>query len=173
MATDKAKAMAMAKEPIKPLSIVDAAASDGAEACAAAAAPETRVPLPSSASGTGTPAKRDINAHFETLWALYPSKRGKNQVTAQAKRRLMQVDTAAMETAIARYIAEVEAAPYDRQWLNGSTWFNGRYLDYLGDSYVPKPVLSGARPSARSRETSYRSAEEERARAARFAALEE
>lgn len=119
------------------------------------------------------PSAREVNAHFETLWALYPSKRGKNQVTAKAKRRLMQVDAAAMETAIARYVAEVEAAPYDRQWLNGSTWFNGRYQDYLGDDYAPKPVLSGARPSARSRETSYRSSEEERSRAARIAALEE
>lgn len=172
-ATDKAKAMAMAKDGIKPLSFVDAGPLRWAGTCAAGAAPEARVPLPSSASGSGTPSGREVNAHFETLWALYPSKRGKNQVTAKAKRRLMQVDAAAMETAIARYVAEVEAAPYDRQWLNGSTWFNGRYQDYLGDDYAPKPVLSGARPSARSRETSYRSSEEERSRAARIAALEE
>lgn len=172
-ATDKAKAMAMAKDGIKPLSFVDAGPLRWAGTCAAGAAPEARVPLPSSTSGSGTPSGREVNAHFETLWALYPSKRGKNQVTAKAKRRLMQVDAAAMETAIARYVAEVEAAPYDRQWLNGSTWFNGRYQDYLGDDYAPKPVLSGARPSARSRETSYRSSEEERSRAARIAALEE
>lgn len=161
------------KNTIKPLSFVDAGPLRWAGTCAAAAAPEARVPLPSSTSGSGTPSGREVNAHFETLWALYPSKRGKNQVTAKAKRRLMQVDAAAMETAIARYVAEVEAAPYDRQWLNGSTWFNGRYQDYLGDDYAPKPVLSGARPSARSRETSYRSSEEERSRAARIAALEE
>ena len=172
-ATDKAKAMAMAKDGIKPLSFVDAGPLRWAGTCAAGAAPEARVPLPSSASGSGTPSGREVNAHFETLWALYPSKRGKNQVTAKAKRRLMQVDAAAMETAIARYVAEVEVAPYDRQWLNGSTWFNGRYQDYLGDDYAPKPVLSGARPSARSRETSYRSNEEERSRAAYIAALEE
>ncbi len=172
-ATDKAKAMAMAKESIKPLSFVDAGPLRWAGTCAAGAAPEACVPLPSSASGSGTPSAREVNAHFETLWALYPSKRGKNQVTAKAKRRLMQVDAAAMETAIARYVAEVEAAPYDRQWLNGSTWFNGRYQDYLGDDYAPKPVLSGARPSARSRETSYRSSEEARSRAAYIAALEE
>lgn len=161
------------KNTIKPLSFVDVGPLRWAGTCAAGAAPEARVPLPSSASGSGTPSGREVNAHFETLWALYPSKRGKNQVTAKAKRRLMQVDAAAMETAIARYVAEVEAAPYDRQWLNGSTWFNGRYQDYLGDDYAPKPVLSGARPSARSREISYRSSEEERSRAARIAALEE
>lgn len=84
----------------------------------------------------------------------------------------MSVDIAAMQTAIARYVAEVEASAFDRQWLNGSTWFNGRYLDYLGEGYVPQPA-SGAPASARSRETSYRSAEEASACAARYAALEE
>lgn len=168
--------MAMDKENKESLSIVDAAAPDETAACAAGAAPHTEA-SPLSAAHTepshAQPSPKAVNAHFEALWTLYPIKRGKNQVSKRAKRQLMSIDIAAMETAIARYVAEVEAAPYDRQWLNGSTWFNGRYQDYLGDDYAPKPVLSGARPSARSRETSYRSAEEARACAARYAALEE
>ena len=173
--TDKAKARAMDKENKKPLSVVDAAAPDQTAACAAGAAPHTET-LPLSTAHTGPshaqPSPKAVNAHFEALWALYPIKRGKNQVSKRAKRQLMDVDTAAMQTAIARYVAEVEASAFDRQWLNGSTWFNGRYLDYLGEGYVPPPE-SGAKPSARSRETSYRSAEEARACAARYAALEE
>ena len=175
MVTDKAKARAMDKENKKPLSVVDAAAPDQTAACAAGAAPHTEAP-PLSAAHTepscAQPSPRAVNAHFEALWALYPIKRGKNQVSKRAKRQLMSVDTAAMQTAIARYVAEVEASAFDRQWLNGSTWFNGRYLDYLGEGYAPPPV-SGSKPSARSRETSYRSAEEASACAARYAALEE
>ena len=172
---DKAKARAMDKENKKPLSVVDAAAPDETAACAAGAAPHTEAP-PLSTAHTGPshaqPSPKAVNAHFEALWALYPIKRGKNQVSKRAKRQLMSVDIAAMQTAIARYVAEVEASAFDRQWLNGSTWFNGRYLDYLGEGYMPPPA-SGAPASARSRETSYRSAEEASACAARYAALEE
>ena len=165
----------MDKENKESLSIVDAAAPDETAACAAGAAPHTEAPPLSPAHtepSCAQPSPKAVNAHFEALWALYPIKRGKNQVSKRAKCQLMDVDTAAMQTAIARYVAEVEASAFDRQWLNGSTWFNGRYLDYLGEGYVPPPE-SGAKPSARSRETSYRSAEEARACAARYAALEE
>lgn len=172
---DKTKAMVTDKENENSLSIVDAAAPDETAACAAEAAPHTET-HPLSAAHTepshAQPSPKAVNAHFEALWALYPIKRGKNQVSKRAKRQLMDVDAAAMQTAIARYVAEVEASAFDRQWLNGSTWFNGRYLDYLGEGYVPPPE-SGAKPSARSRETSYRSAEEASACAARYAALEE
>ena len=175
MVTDKAKARAMDKENKESLSVVDAAAPDETAACAAGAAPHTEAP-PLSAAHTGPshaqPSPKAVNAHFEALWALYPIKRGKNQVSKRAKCQLMDVDTATMQTAIARYVAEVEASAFDRQWLNGSTWFNGRYLDYLGKGYVPPPA-SGVPASARSRETSYRSNEEERSRAAYIAALEE
>lgn len=85
---------------------------------------------------------------------MYPSKRGKNQVSDKTKRALMGVRTEDMRKAIDRYVAEKEAAPYDRQWLNGSTWFNGRYLDYLGDDYTPPPVVTKDRAapmSARAR----------------------
>ena len=157
------------------MTVVDAAAPDETAACAAGAAPHTET-LPLSAAHTGPshaqPSPKAVNAHFEALWALYPVKRGKNQVSKRAKRQLMSIDIAAMQTAIARYVAEVEASAFDRQWLNGSTWFNGRYLDYLGEGYAPPPA-SGAPASARSRETSYRSAEEASACAARYAALEE
>lgn len=77
---------------------------------------------------------------------MYPSKRGKNQVKDKTKRQLMGVRTEDMRKAIDRYVAEVEAAPYDRQWLNGSTWFDGRFLDYINDDYTPPPVVGGSSP---------------------------
>ena len=87
--TDKAKAMAMDKENKESLSVVDAAAPDETAACAAEAAPHTETLLLSPAHtepSHAQPSPKAVNAHFEALWALYPIKRGKNQVSKRAKR---------------------------------------------------------------------------------------
>ena len=68
----------------------------------------------------------------------------------------MAVSVEEMEQAIERYMEEVKASPADRQLLNGSTWFNGRYKDYLGDDYTPAPQIAGTKqppkPSARAQQ---------------------
>lgn len=113
--------------------------------CSADAEPRTRDASAPGDVQKGKPAqprKREVDEHFEELWTMYPSKRGKNQISDKTKRGLMGVRAEDMKRAIDRYVAEKEAAPYDRQWLNGSTWFNGRYLDYLGDDYTPPPDAS-------------------------------
>lgn len=128
----------------KPQQTKKAAASTP---CSADAEPRTRDASAPGDVNNGKPAqprKREVDEHFEELWAMYPSKRGKNQVKDKTKRQLMGVRTEDMRKAIDRYVAEVEAAPYDRQWLNGSTWFNGRFLDYLGDDYTPPPAVGGS-----------------------------
>lgn len=105
---------------------------------------------------------------------MYPSKRGKNQVSDKTKRQLMGVRAEDMRKAIDRYVAEKEAAPYDRQWLNGSTWFNGRYLDYINDDYTPPPApKTAAKASARSQHTQCRSAEENARREEWLRSIEE
>ena len=85
-------------------------------------------------------SKKEANAHFEKLWALYPHKRGKNQVSDKTKRKLLDVSVQEMAKAINRYVQEVRVN--DKPWLNGSTWFNGRYLDYTAGNYSPV-VASG------------------------------
>ena len=57
----------------------------------------------------------------------------------------MAVSVEEMAQAIERYMEEVKASPADRQLLNGSTWFNGRYKDYLGDDYTPAPQIAGTK----------------------------
>ena len=145
----------------EPLQTEDAAASTS---CSADAEPRTHEqPAPGDVKSgkPAQPSKRKVDEHFEELWSMYPSKRGKNQVSDKTKRQLMGVRTEDMRKAIDRYVAEKEAAPYDRQWLNGSTWFNGRYMDYINDDYTPPPApKTSAKPSARSQHTRYRSAEE-------------
>lgn len=86
-------------------------------------------------------SKKEANEHFEKLWALYPHKRGKNQVSDKTKRKLLDVSVQAMDAAIKRYVHEVRGT--DRPWLNGSTWFNGRYQDYTEGNYVPAVTTGG------------------------------
>lgn len=126
-------------------------APDGA--CAADAAPHAHAASQKSASAS---LSKEEAEHFEALWPLYPVRRGKNQVSAKTKRALMAVSVEEMEQAIERYMEEVKASPADRQLLNGSTWFNGRYKDYLGDDYTPAPQIAGTKqppkPSARAQQ---------------------
>lgn len=134
--------------------------ADVSGVCAAKAAPEGDV---SHAQEKPALSKAAVQEHFEALWQLYPSKRGKNQVTERAKRALMAVSVEDMRTAIARYRAEVENAHFDRAWLNGSTWFGGRYEDYLGENYTPQPAVSHTpKTSRRARECAVSADEAER-----------
>ena len=94
-------------------------------------------------------SKKEANEHFEKLWALYPHKRGKNQVSDKTKRKLLDVSVQAMDAAIKRYVHEVRGT--DRPWLNGSTWFNGRYQDYTEGNYQPAPTVTVSKGGARYR----------------------
>ena len=148
-------------------------APDGA--CAADAAPHAHAASQKSARSSLSTEEAE---HFEALWQLYPVKRGKNQVSAKTKRALMAVSVEEMEQAIERYKEELATSPADRQPLYGSTWFNGRYKDYLGDDYTPAPQIAGTKQppktSARAQQldAGYAPGEKER-RAKDFADREE
>ena len=79
--------------------------------------------------------KSDASELFETLWKLYPNKRGKTQVTDKDKQKLLEIGLEEMTRAIERYKKYIEA---NKDWYkpkNGSTFFKGGYEDYLGDDY--------------------------------------
>ena len=136
-------------------------------ACSADAEPERK-----KSSAKKQSVSKKIEEHFRELWLLYPLKRGKNHVTAAAKRRLADVSAAEMARAIDRYEREYENAPPDRQMLYGSTWFNGRWEDYSDDNYTPAPAKP-AQKSARAQQAQFRSAEEESKQADYWAGREE
>ncbi len=138
-----------------------------AAACSADAEPERK-----KSSAKKQSVSKKIEEHFRELWLLYPLKRGKNHVTAAAKRRLAEVTEAEMARAIDRYEREYENAPPDRQMLYGSTWFNGRWEDYSDDNYTPAPAKP-AQKSARAQQAQFRSAEEESKQADYWASREE
>lgn len=80
--------------------------------------------------------------HFEDLWKLYPNKRGKSEISDNMKDLLLNVTVDQMKEAVNRYVHEVEISGFERHWMNGNTWFNGRFLDYIGDAYQPpKPIV--------------------------------
>lgn len=82
-----------------------------------------------------TLCKADALTLFENLWALYPVKRGKGQVSIAAKQRLLSVGYEEMVRVINRYKADLEKDSGWRKPQNGSTFFNSGYVDYLDANY--------------------------------------
>lgn len=74
------------------------------------------------------------NELFEKVWKLYPRKKGKSQISDTTKKKLLKVGEEALVKAIERYKKEVEGKE-EQYILNGSTFFNGRYQDYLDENY--------------------------------------
>lgn len=73
---------------------------------------------------------------FETLWSMYPKKRGKGSVSATQKRRMYEIGYDSMARCIDRYKQEIQGK--DEKYIKmGSTFFNSGYIDYLDENYVP------------------------------------
>ena len=72
----------------------------------------------------------NICAFFENLWALYPNKKGKSNVTKKALQAMADIGEERMTAAVKAYAKEVEGV--DKKFIkHGSTFFNGGYEDYL------------------------------------------
>ena len=152
--------------------ITNAHSADADEGSLSAACSADAEPKRKKSSAKKQSVSKKIEEHFRELWLLYPLKRGKNHVSAAAKRRLAEVSEAEMARAIDRYEREYENAPPDRQMLYGSTWFNGRWEDYSDNNYTPAPAKP-AQKSARAQQAQFRSAEEESKQADYWASREE
>lgn len=81
------------------------------------------------------PQTKDIDNAFECLWALYPKKRGKGQISHTTKKRLYDIGIDEIRRCIERYSTYCQDK--DMQfWQNGSTFFSSGYIDYLDANYV-------------------------------------
>ena len=86
----------------------------------------------------------EINEFFESLWKLYIRKEGKSAVTKAAKEEIFNIGYDRMAKCIQNYIKQKEGT--ERKYLlMGSTFFNGRYKDYLDDEdeHVSCPTNNG------------------------------
>ena len=79
--------------------------------------------------------KADALALFESLWKMYPVKKGKGQVSDARKMKLLKIGFEEMSRAIERYKQYVENIEY-LNYQNGSTFFNSGYIDYLDANYA-------------------------------------
>jgi hypothetical protein len=83
--------------------------------------------------------KSDINNFFESIWKLYPNKKGKGQISDSKKKILYDVGMEEMTRAIERYKTDLAKEEW-RKPQNGSTFFNSGYVDYLDSNYEPLKV---------------------------------
>jgi hypothetical protein len=83
------------------------------------------------------PSKADVDSFFESVWKLYPEKKGKGQVSDAKRKVLFKIGYDQMERAINRYLTELKKDASWRKPQNGSTLFNSGYVDYLDENYVP------------------------------------
>lgn len=91
------------------------------------------------------PSKADVDAFFESIWELYPVKKGKGQVSASKRKALYEIGFDKMEEAINRYLKELKKDASWRKPQNGSTFFNSGYVDYLDDNFVPDQITQSGR----------------------------
>ena len=91
--------------------------------------------------------QKDVEELFESLWKLYLRKEGKNQVSKKSKEELFSIGFEKVKSCIEKYAKEKEGC--DKQYiLMGSTFFNGRYKDYLEDEHekTPDPPIEEPEP---------------------------
>lgn len=107
--------------------------------------------------------KNEASELFESLWKMYPNKKGNAQVTDKDKLKLLEIGLEEMTRAIDRYKRYIEA---NKDWykpLNGSTFFKGRYQDYIGDDYEEpeQPVKKSSFNSFQQNDYNFEKLEEE------------
>jgi hypothetical protein len=77
----------------------------------------------------------DISTFFETVWKLYPYKKGKGQISNTQKQKLFKIGVDELSRCIERYKKSKESW---KEWQHGSTFFNSGYVDYLDQNWKDK-----------------------------------
>lgn len=77
-----------------------------------------------------------LEQFFESIWKLYPLKKGKGQVSKTKKQVLQRVGYEQIKRCVERYIAEIKSSGKEKYMMHGSTFFNSGYVDYLDENYV-------------------------------------
>lgn len=89
-------------------------------------------------------SKAQINSFFDSIWNLYPVKKGKGQVSDAKRKALYRIGFDKIKTAIERYQQDLAKDAEWRKPQNGSTFFNSGYVDYLDENYSPTVAVPKA-----------------------------
>lgn len=82
------------------------------------------------------PIKREsLELFFDSIWKLYPIKKGKGKVSKAQKQKLQKLGYDQLKRCVDRFIEDMEKEHRDKQyWPYGSTFFNSGYVDYLDEN---------------------------------------
>lgn len=72
---------------------------------------------------------------YESVWKLYPLKKGKGQVSKTKKQVLQRIGHEQLKRCVERYVAEIKSSGKEKYMMHGSTFFNSGYVDYLDENY--------------------------------------
>ena len=89
-----------------------------------------------------TPTRAEIDRFFDSVWELYPVKKGKGQVSETKRKELYKIGFDEIARAIDRYLEELKKDSDWRKPQNGSTFFNSGHVDYLDKNFVPQKVTT-------------------------------
>ena len=81
-------------------------------------------------------SKAQIDSFFDSIWNLYPVKKGKGQVSNTKRKVLYNIGFDEIERAVERYLNELKKDADWRKPQNGSTFFNSGYVDYLDKNFI-------------------------------------
>lgn len=77
-----------------------------------------------------------LDQFYESIWKLYPVKKGKGQVSKTKKKVLQRIGYEHIKRCIDRFVDDMEDSNRDKKyWMHGSTFFNGGYVDYLDENF--------------------------------------
>ena len=82
------------------------------------------------------PSPAAVDAFFDSVWNLYPVKKGKGQISKSKRLVLYKIGFEELSRAINRYTTDLQKDTW-RKPQNGSTFFNSGYVDYLDANYTP------------------------------------
>ena len=78
---------------------------------------------------------------FDRAWELFPNKKGKSAVSKKAMRELAEAGETVVIAAIENYKAEIQRKGTEEKYiLHGSTFFNGRWRDYVVEDKPEEPM---------------------------------
>ena len=90
-----------------------------------------------------------LDQFYESIWKLYPVKKGKGQVSKTKKKVLQRIGYEHIKRCIDRFVADMEDSNRDKKyWMHGSTFFNGGYVDYLDENFTNDVKKNIAVPEA-------------------------
>lgn len=86
------------------------------------------------------PIRREsLESFFDSVWKLYPIKKGKGKVSKAQKQKLQKLGYDQLKRCVYRFVEDMEKEHRDKQyWPYGSTFFNSGYVDYLDENCEQK-----------------------------------